>query len=68
MEASLIKIYYFARCREDVGTGEESIPLDQPEPLSTVLERLCELHPGLRRGLSYTRVAINQSLQMETPL
>lgn len=68
MEGQAITVYYFARCREDVGVSEESLPLSEPTPLEEVVRTLCERHPKLRHAMGYTRVALNQEFVSGNPL
>lgn len=56
---STIKVRYFATFEEQVGTSEETVPLDESTGLDTFLEKLTSRHPEIEEHLEHAAVAKN---------
>ena len=53
-----LKILYFASARDIVGKRRELLSVDDARTVGELVERLQDIHPGLR-GLKSTRYAVN---------
>ena len=59
----MIKLVYFAWLREAIGVAEETLLLDAPASLASIIERLRNVSDGHRRAfsdLARIRAAVNQ--------
>jgi molybdopterin converting factor subunit 1 len=57
-----IRVLYFGQTRDGSGLGEESFSLPSGSSVATLARQLISSHPGLRKMMMTTQLALNEEL------
>ena len=57
-----VTVLYFGQTRDESGTAKETFSLPPGSSVRSVVERVTDRHPGVRRVIRSVQVAVNEAL------
>jgi molybdopterin converting factor subunit 1 len=56
-----VRVLYFSVLRDEIGTAEQSISLDEPARGDDLLDALADVHPAVEEHRNSLRLAVNET-------